>query len=558
MNSFKLNFEYLFLAVFVIVFLLVGVGGIFGNKLSHDLPTGYFASDSFFHQTETQYMKEQGRVYYAQPSIVGNQKVIDIHPPMVYQLVAPFSKVSGLEVYDAIYFLSILFVLLSALVMYFIIRRYSKYVAMLSLPITVLVFTSPFSQMVHLGQWLFIPGAMFMFASFWALFIIKEKWMFAVFAFFVAATALAHQPELIFLVMFMVVYLAVLFVRAKFSIKETGKTFIPLAIAGVISLALSIYSLIIFLKSWIAEGHTEGLFKFTMDNQMTSRGFADITPANLGWIAGLVILAGVIFFIITKKRENYEAASISAFMVLFIGIFLTYFGFGKRSFAHKWLWHIYLAFFFGLGVYHIVKFVIKKWNSALAAGVAAVILIALAAPLYNDVRGSIMDPYNWEALKWVKQNTPENATINYFYIGYLEQSPTTYNSQRIARMVVYPDYFTGLKNSYKFGLAYAYDQYICKLGFMKFGYYKYLEKNETEKCEPKYPGLLQGEVQKETNLCDIEYYYFNSFGSVEGAAQLNMAIRQQLLQNSWIKEVYSNAGVSILKNDELGRACNVG
>jgi hypothetical protein len=292
-------------------------------------------------------------------------------------------------------------------------------------------------------------------------------------------------------------------------------------------------------------------FGFTTDTQMAARGFAHINFLTLGFV-GIICLVGAIFFVLTKNRENY-AGVVGLFMILIS--FLTYLGLGKRAFAHRWLWHIYLAFFFGLAIYQIGGVVIKRWNTLFSAGIGVIMLLTMAVPIYGGTKGTIMDPYNWDALTWVKQSTPENATIHYFYVGSLEQSPTTYNAQRLARIVVYQDYFSGLKDSYKFGLAYAYDQYICKKGFMSFGYYKYLEKNKSDKCEKAYPGRLVGEVQKETKLCDIEYYYFNKFGRIEGAVQLNMAIRQQLLQNNWIKEIYSNAGVSILKNNEPGREC---
>ncbi len=547
----KINFEYAYLAVFVAVFLLVGVGGVFENRLSHPLPTGYFASDSFFHQSEAQYMKEQGRVYYAQPSIVGNhQDVLDIHPPYLFEAAATFSKVSGLEVYDAIYLLSILFILLSALIVYFIIRTFNKYAAMLSMPLTVLVFTQPFNQMINFGQWLFIPGAMFMLASFWATTKLKEKRMFIVLGTFLAATAIAHQPELLFALGFLGLYIVIEFVRSRYDLKTASKDIIAAALAGVIALILSLYSLIIFALTWVESYAVP--FGFTTDTQMAARGFAHINFVTLG-IAGVVVLIGFALFIVSKKKTENYAAIISIYMVLIS--LLTYIGLGKRAFAHRWLWHIYLAVFFGIAIYYLVKFVIKKWNSLSAAGAAIAALLILAVPLYGDVRGTLMDPYNWDALSWVKENTPKNATINYFYVGNLEQSPTTYNTQRLSRIIVYQDYFSEVKDHYKFGLAYAYDQYACKKGPLSFGYYSYLEENSSDTCSKEYPGLLKGEVQKDTKVCDIEYYYFNSFGRIEGAVQLNNAFRQLLLKNSWIQEVYNNQGVSILKNNEPGRDC---
>ena len=146
------NIEVVFLAVFITAFLFAGLGA-FENSLSHDVPLGYYASDAFFHAAEAQNMADQGRVKYASPAVVGkNTDVIDIHPPMLFEASALLMKISGLTGYDAVYFMSVLFLLLISLVMYLLIRDFNKSAAILSLPFTLLVFTSPFNQMMTLGQ----------------------------------------------------------------------------------------------------------------------------------------------------------------------------------------------------------------------------------------------------------------------------------------------------------------------------------------------------------------------------------------------------------------------
>ncbi len=71
----------------------------------------------------------------------------------------------------------------------------------------------------------------------------------------------------------------------------------------------------------------------------------------------------------------------------------------------------------------------------------------------------------------------------------------------------------------------------------------------------KYQRVPIGDSEK--NLCSIEYYYFVKFTRESVLAQYNLAIRDVLLKNDWIKEIYFNDMVSILKNNKPGVDCFV-
>ena len=146
----KRHLEYGFLIIFVSVFLLLGLSNMWSKELSHDFPYAYLASDSFLHHSVAQYMKEQGQVKYSPPYEIGGFKgVLESHPLLLPELSVVFSFTSGLEVYDTIYFVVILSVLLCILVVYLIIRNFNKNIALLSLPITLLVFSGLF----NMGLW---------------------------------------------------------------------------------------------------------------------------------------------------------------------------------------------------------------------------------------------------------------------------------------------------------------------------------------------------------------------------------------------------------------------
>ncbi|MBI2142486.1 hypothetical protein HYU15_03295 [Candidatus Woesearchaeota archaeon] len=567
----SLNFEYAFLAVFVAVFLATGLG-VYEQKLSHPYPAGYFASDSFFHQAEATWMKERGTIKYALPNIEGGRKdVYDSHPPFVFESVGTLSYASGLEVYDTIYLFVIIMLLLLGLLIYTIIRRFNKNVAVLSLPLTLLVYTPPFSQAIFFGQWLFIAGALFMVASFWAISRLEEKHAFLLLAMFMAATAIAHQPELLFAALFLAIYLAARWIKTRHALKE----FAPALTAGLTALALSAHSLNIFRLTWLMTYLEDAKLGLAKGTGVAEKGFSDVSLQSMGigfqinilTLTGLIITAGLIISVLlvtTKKKTGMWPAWI-AFFILGIS-YLTFLGLAKRAFAHRWLWHFYFAFFFGLAAYYGLKAAIRKWNLTYSVAAAAVLLILFAMPSYGKVQGSLMDQNNWEAMKWAADNLPENSHVYVFDLGRMQQSSALYNMKRVSYIIhrnAYQKAFEAqgevkgledikIADTYEFGLASAYSHLLCDRSTFDYGYYHtYLPSSDPE-ChdefkEPKAP-------PRETKLCSMEYLYINTADN-GNIAIYNNAMAQKLMKNEWIKAVYTNPSIAILKNSRPGDEC---
>ena len=57
------------------------------------------------------------------------------------------------------------------------------------------------------------------------------------------------------------------------------------------------------------------------------------------------------------------------------------------------------------------------------------------------------------------------------------------------------------------------------------------------------------------DICDAEYWYFDSQASQPILAQYNLIIRQLIMQQNKSEEVYQNPLVSIVKNDAIGEDC---
>src|SRR3989338_7548355 len=92
--------EAIILLIFIASFLYVGIASPWQGTINHDVPYGYFASDSFLHQVTTQYMKDADYIRYAAPYANGGyEDIYDIHPPFLFEITAVFSDMTGIEVF---------------------------------------------------------------------------------------------------------------------------------------------------------------------------------------------------------------------------------------------------------------------------------------------------------------------------------------------------------------------------------------------------------------------------------------------------------------------------
>lgn len=552
----KLKFEVILLTLFVSIFLFLAISEPWGHKISHPFPYSYLASDAFFHQSVAQYMAEQGYVTNTPPYIVGGYKdVVDMHPPILFQLTGGFSTLSGLNVHDNIMFTAVLCFVLAILMLYLIWRKSSKAIAMLALPAGLLMLQSRLLPLIFWGYWLLLAGILFMVASLWAISRFEEKKSWILISLFLSATALAHQPEFVYAGLFLAGWFVIKIIKERKISKEITTKALSIAVPVII---LTFYSLIVFTKSFIK---SEG-YRNAWDMKLAVGGYPVFNLVNLG-IFGIVALAGIILFIISKKSKLAAPAAVSIFAFL-LGE-LIFLGIGKRAYAHRLFWIIYLSFFFGYGIYYIIKLITKNSSFPYPIIIAVILTLVFAQGVYGKTRmgSGIMDEYNWDALNWVAKNIPYDSPVYYFYSDALSNNAPIYNSRHVGFNIIGNAYFADiesqqLKSSYLFKMAKGYSTYLHKTGPLSFCYIDqtFKPKNNTFECLPSYARLIpvpEKDLQK--NICEMEYAYFTKYTSQPVIAQYNMAIRDLLLKNNWTQEIYSNPLVSVIKNNKPGEDC---
>ncbi|MBI2135432.1 hypothetical protein HYU09_05560 [Candidatus Woesearchaeota archaeon] len=553
MVKIKIDAEKAFLALFFAVFLFFGPGILFDHRVSHDFPYAYFASDSFQHQVRAEAIKDAGDFRYEAAYISkGLEDVVGRYPPAIYHIAVILSYASGIEVYDSIYFAVVFFAVISAFVMYIIIRDFNKAIAVLSLPLSLLIFSSPISTGFLWGHWPSILSQSFLVLLFWSIMRIDIKKSYMLIGLLLSAVALTHTSEAIFGILFLALFFGVKLFAKKLA-RDDIKS---MALAFIIFSVISFYYMVIFFGTWAKA-------------QPYSFAIEPVWEGNPGfYIAGFgLLLIPIIFGLIFSlpKLKNLHVSLILALVMLAAG-FLNYAGFQLRSFQIRFFWPIYLSVFFGLGIYILFGFIVKKWNSAYAASVSAVMLILFlgiislpqiaqtdvqAIPsipqLNQESKQGIMNPFNWESLDWLSKNTEKESDIYFFYGDIYSQDALLRNSKRTHYQVDPEDFIKALQER-KIKKEYMTETPGDTGGSISIRESFFKLKEHPDASLPEF-----GFGPK--NICNFDYYVFDKVSREEVLAQYNMLIAQELLKKGYIKPVFENQAVVILKNNDVGADC---
>jgi hypothetical protein len=246
---------------------------------------------------------------------------------------------------------------------------------------------------------------------------------------------------------------------------------------------------------------------------------------------------------------------IAGFYMLAIG-YTNYIGFGVRAFQPRLLWPIYFSFFFGLGLYTLVKFVPSKLRPISVFGLSLFFILILSNMLaipyvlkYNKVSSQgLMDKQHWEVFQWLSQNTPEDSKLYFFYGDAYSQDAILRNSKRLHAQVDPKDFIASLQNrtikkyyktefSADHGAGAPYFKSFLNIGL------KLWENPDSQ---------IWSEPSKD--VCIFDYHIFDKVSREPVLAQYNLLIANTMLgKNAQI--VFENDAVVILKNNNVDGDC---
>ncbi len=526
--------------------LYTGYSNISDHKLQHDFPYGYLASDAFQHQVRAESIKEAGNFRYEAPYIsMGLEKVVGRYPPIIYHLSVILSYASGLETYDSIYFIVFLFTSLSAILMYLIIRKLNKNIAILSFPLMLLLFAFRSFGGFTWGHWPSILSQFFLICFFWSIYEIDLKKSYLLIGIFAAAITLTHTSEMIFGIIAIIILLIF-----KFFYKKLKRRHIRiLLIAAVITLIISFYYLIIFQNTWAVEQ------TYSFNSMPVWEGNnPSLYLSDFGVILLIILGIGFIFSLFLLK--NSSTAIIFGISMLLMG-YTNYIGFHTRAFQIRFLWPIYLSVFLGISLYQLSKFAIKKTNIIHSILISALFLIFFlgiikvpSIPHYEkpNFQSGLMNPYHWDTLKWLAENTEKNSTVYFLFEGIYDQDALLRNSKRVHYIGNKQDFIEAL-NSRKIKRYYLTESPGDgggSLGYRKsfFNYGNYAK----DKGSKFFLDIR--------DLCDFDYIVVDKVSTFnQELTKYNLLIASELLKNDFISMAYNNQVSIILKNSKPGEDC---
>ncbi|MBI2559289.1 hypothetical protein HYW20_08260 [Candidatus Woesearchaeota archaeon] len=554
----KLDLEKIFLVIFLAILLFIGPGALFGHQIKHDFPYNYLSSDAFQHQVRAESIKDAGNFRYEANYIsLGLDNIIGRYPPVLYHLAVILSYAAGIETYDSIYFIVYFFVIASVFAMYLIIRRFSKNIAIIALPLTILAISpnlyvnqngslikSNFGVNIGFayGHWPSLLAQSFLIAFAWWLLNSDLKKSYIPTAIILSAVALSHTSEAIFAILFLLMFLIMKWISKNLKKNDIKDLIFSLAIA----FALSVYFLIIFLNTW-AKSET---YSFVVEPVW--QGNPGVYIMSFGVLLAFII-AGIVFSLF--KFKNMHISLVFGFAMLFSG-FLNYIGFSLRSFQIRFLWPIYLSVFFGFGIYMLLKLAIENWNIAYSVALAGIFIILLVGfvnipfvPHYTkpNIDGGLMDTYHWSALKWLSASTEPNSRIYFFYGDIYGQDALLRNSKRVHYQVNNEDFVKSIQER-KIKRYYVSESpgdsggtIAARSGLFKFDY------PANKKPDDYFFG--------QKDICSFNYIVLDKVSGQEAFWKYNMLLASEMLKKSHISKVFENEVVIILKNNKIGADC---
>ena len=532
LTKLKINLEYIYLIVFFAIMLWIGYGMLSNHKLGHSYPHGFSASDCFIQPGYADHIKDVGNFRnFPDYGAFGYKDVIGYYPPIPSHLTALFSLSTGLGIHDSIILLIIILMCIGSLLMYLIIKSFNRNIAILSLPLSTLMFHKNFFSAFSWGQWGFLFGSFSLIAVFWIIGKLEIKKSYILLAIFISGVTMAHTSELMFAVMFITLYLLINLLLKKLKFEGIKN----ILVAGIISLIITFYFLIIFKYTWLPYA---GGWSFSV--QKTTAKYPFVVLKDFGVLLYLLVIGFLVslYQILLKKKTN--PALYIGMIMLIIG-YGNYFGFRSRAFQTRFLWPIYFSFYFGIVVYYLVRLVSRKRIILPATVISAVLLLLLVTTFINTPApgSSLADPLVWKGLTWLRGNTPRGSVTLFFYGDKYSQTALFYQTKRDAYAIKANDFIESLQAGEirrKYKVMGSGGRPFYRKSLFNFGEYEIPYSKE------------------KADVCNFDYFVFDKLSRYPALAQTNIYIAQLFL-NQGMEEVFSNQLMIILKNNNKGGDC---
>lgn len=531
--------EFGLIIVFIGFFMYMGPANILSGSFQHPFPWNYNANDAYMAYTYSEHIYKSGNFrHYPQSISLGYDNCVACNPPFIYIWPAILAHATGLQVYDTHLLFLYLTTVLSCLVAYLIIRRFSRNVAMLSLPVMLLLFYKNNIIGFTWGIWTAIEASMTLLLFIWVFGKqdLKHSWILLFIAF--TGTMLGNIAYMIFAFMFMFAYFVAYFIMYKGINKGLVKRTLYVVVGSVLA---NLYYLWVFKNArWDREIGGYGFKLFQPRDWQWAPHFGEY-PIWILVLIGLGILYCLYHLYKTwgDRDKRHQFFSIVSFGVLYLITLGIYYGLDSRAVKARFHLPIYISFFFAVSIYLAIQLINKRkeYNIYIAAALSLILIIGMTYSYRTELGNpGMMNEYVWASYNWIENNTPEDSTFFLFYADQFSQSGFALAMERQTVRVEAQEYFNNFNLSMSVISSYQMAEYACS--------FSYLDGREIK----QYPSIDGIGIR---DYCDYNYLYF----LIEPKASVNPVLVEQnkLVRDKLLaagsRELYNNGVVSILEGD---------
>lgn len=529
----KLSKQQLQFAAILIIFLLAFYVKFQPQELSlvHSYPTTTDSSDGIYHALETEWIAQEEIHMHMRPyAAVGYTDVYDAVPVQAYIGAAFFTNLAGIESYDALFFFSVLSFAAAALATYLLLSKlFNPWVGLLASALILFPLEHFHFYMMRIGWYHQVASILFFpVVAYLAYRIVEHHRLsdYFLISFCVAASILAHTIEGLMLALFVLLVLFADLLKTK---KLHPKGYLAFGIALVIGAR----------EFWLNSMKTAsigGTFGGAIPAPFTP-GLPLMTYSTYHVFTIAAALMGMAYLALSWNKQNRKKQNKGIFLlwaaVYLIGFFGNWLGIGfwfERIRVTAYLLIYPLA---AIGTYFAISFIKKEIRPYAWIG-ALLLVLFLAAPVNADElfapRQHLLNQEQYDALLWLRDNTPEDATV-FFFDGYWQG--TAEYSRRLGTDLR-PDDLNRL----------AEPGFIEFWDYSTFGYHQNLIYKTGMFSFASHPDITG------VNLCEMDYKIFVNYDQLAPVLQ---KYQDKLLETN--KLVYNQNGIVILEDKDGQPGC---
>ncbi len=550
----KIKLEWLFLIVFA-AFLLLFIARYEGGLLEHGSPYQLIAGDMFTFATLSEVAKDTSQYTFLPPYMAaGIEDAAHMFSPTPGIIVAQLALFTGVETYDTLLHLNIFLLILMIVGTYLALRYINREIAMAGVVLGLLMWKWPLTYVINWGAQFSVVNFFFVIAGLLAFYFLKERFMFIVFGIINAAGFIAHGREFQTFNIAVVVFFFVCWAAEKFDYRKIDWLWVK---NYLLSLIVTLIFLFRYIPIWkdFGEGAKPPsvMGTFIKYCPLNPDSYHYISFSHLGifkWLIFLGIVAAVLVLIKEiKKKPQLGFAVIYSLMFVISGYFCIY---GNKTTQIRHFFPIFLIPLLGIGIYFAVSFLKGKIKTKIPLIIAVIgitlMIYAWSSHYPNPVAEyPVSNPYTWEGIKWVQQNTEENARILVLYGDNFNQETLFYLLKRPFYKVLEPRYYDTIRTGVlttRLNMTFSIvGNHYTRESLFKLKRTGYTDENGNNLKEFK------------GSICDFDYVFSNKGSSNEAVMIYTQLLLTELIERGNFGVVFNNDFMVILQNDNVGGEC---